>query len=141
MSAPQTSGAPRRGRPLSPHISIYRMSRYSLLSSIGNRFAGLLLSLGLALLLAWLVCLASGARVYTTALSVLASVPLKILYALLALAFAYHLAAGVRHLIWDTGHGLSRQQSRRSAGWVFAIALLVTAVVLWRALLGGAGPR
>lgn len=141
MSAPDTSGAPPRGRlrPLSPHISIYQMSRYTLLSSICNRFAGLALSLGLVLLLYWLVSLAEGARAYAAALAVLASLPLKAIYALLALAFAYHLAAGVRHLIWDTGHGLTRQQSQRSAAWVLVIALAVAAILIWRALTAGAG--
>ncbi len=141
MSPPETSGAPPRGRPLSPHMSIYRMSRYSLLSSISNRFAGLLLSLGLLLLLYWLISLAEGARAYAGAHAVLSSLPLKVIYALLALAFAYHLAAGVRHLVWDTGHGLSRQQSQRSARWVFAIALLIAAVLIWWALFSGAGAQ
>lgn len=141
MSAPQTSGAPRRGRPLSPHISIYRMSRYSLLSSICNRFAGLFLSLGLLLLLYWLVCLAEGARAYEDARAVLSSLPLRIIYALLVLAFAYHLCAGVRHLIWDTGHGLSREQSRRSAAWVFAAALLIAAILIWWAFFGAGGAQ
>ena len=141
MSAPETRGEPPRGRPLSPHMSIYRMSRYSLLSSISNRLAGVFLSLGLLLLLYWLISLAEGARAYAGARAVLASLPLKVIYALLALAFAYHLAAGVRHLVWDTGHGLSREQSRRSAGWVLAIALAVTAILIWRGLFAGASLR
>ncbi len=141
MSPPQTSGAPPRGRPLSPHISIYRMSRYSLLSSISNRFAGLALSLGLLLLLYWLISLAGGAGAYADARAVLSSVPLKVIYALLALAFAYHLCAGVRHLIWDTGHGLSRQQSQRSARWLLAISLLIAALLIWWALFSGAGAQ
>lgn len=139
MSAPEASGTPPRGRPLSPHMSIYKMSRYTLLSSICNRFTGLFLSLGLLLLLYWLVSLAEGAGAYRGARAVLSSLPLKVIYALLALAFAYHLAAGVRHLVWDTGRGLSRQQSQRSAGWVLAAALVIAAVLIWRALFGGAG--
>ena len=141
MSAPETSGAPPRGRPLSPHMSIYRMSRYSLLSSIANRFTGVLLSFGLILLLYWLLALAGGPQAYAAALAVLASLPLKVIYALLALAFSYHLAAGVRHLIWDTGHGLSRQQSQRSAGWVLAVSLLIAAILIGWGLFGGGGTR
>jgi succinate dehydrogenase / fumarate reductase, cytochrome b subunit len=139
MSAPEASEAPPRGRPLSPHMSIYKMSRYSLLSSICNRLTGLFSSLGLLLLLYWLVSLAEGARAYAGARAVLASLPLKVIYALLALAVAYHLAAGVRHLVWDTGRGLSREQSRRSAGWVLAAALLIAAILIWRALFAGTG--
>ncbi len=140
MSAPQPSGAPARGRPLSPHLTIYKMSRYSLLSSISNRAVGIVLTFGQLLLVYWLVSVAGGEQAYARAAALLASLPLKVVYAVLLAAFAYHLAAGVRHLVWDTGHGLSREQSRRSAGWVFGVAvLLATGLILWTFL--GAGSR
>jgi succinate dehydrogenase / fumarate reductase, cytochrome b subunit len=138
MSARQTSGAPARERPLSPHLTIYKLSRYSLLSSISNRATAIVLTLGQLLLVYWLIAAASGERAYARAAAVLASAPLKFVYALLLAVFAYHLAAGIRHLIWDTGHGLSRDQSRRSAGWVFGIAVaLAIGLIAWL-LLGGA---
>jgi len=121
ISAP----VPERRRPLSPHLSIYKLSRYSLLSSFTNRLTGGALSAGLILLVYWLLASASGARAYARAAAVLASLPLKILYALLLAAFAYHLVAGIRHLIWDTGRGLERTQSQRSAWLVMTIALLL----------------
>ena len=31
--------------------------------------------------------------------------------------WVYHLVAGIRHLVWDTGRGLEKAQSQRSA-WV-----------------------
>jgi succinate dehydrogenase / fumarate reductase, cytochrome b subunit len=139
MSAPQPSGAPARGRPLSPHLTIYKLSRYSLLSSISNRAAGIVLTFGQLLLVYWLIAAASGERAYARAAAVLASLPLKAVYAILLAAFAYHLAAGVRHLVWDTGHGLARDQSRRSAGWVAGIAVLLAAGLIVWMLLGGAG--
>lgn len=138
MSAPQPSGAPTRGRPLSPHLSIYRMSRYSLLSSISNRATGIVLTFGQLLLLYWLIAAASGEHAYAQAAAVLASPALKVVYAVLLAAFAYHLAAGIRHLIWDTGRGLSRDQSRRSAGWVVGIAVLLAAGLIVWMVLGGA---
>ena len=141
MRATQSGGQAVRERPLSPHITIYRMSRYSLLSSICNRAAGLALSLGLILLIAWLMTVASGPRSYAAGIAVLASEPLKACYALLLAAFAYHLVAGIRHLIWDSGRGLERRQSRVSAAWVAAVALLLAlALILW-AFLAGVGPR
>ena len=36
-----------RARPLSPHMSIYRMTRYSLITSFANRVTGVLLSAGI----------------------------------------------------------------------------------------------
>jgi succinate dehydrogenase / fumarate reductase, cytochrome b subunit len=132
MSARETSGAPARARPLSPHLTIYRLSRYSLLSSISNRAAGIVLSCGQFVLAYWLIAAASGARSYARAAAVLGSPTLKLVYALLLAAFAYHLLAGLRHLVWDTGHGLDRIQSRHSAAWLFALSvLLAVALIVW----------
>jgi succinate dehydrogenase cytochrome b subunit len=125
-------------RPLSPHLSVYRMSRYTLVTSITNRFTGLALSAGLLLLVYWLIALAGGAHSYARALRVL-SLPLaKLVYAALIIAFSYHLIAGLRHLVWDTGHGLERAQSHRSAWLVIAVSLILMVVIAWRAWLTGA---
>ncbi|HZC87549.1 MAG TPA: succinate dehydrogenase, cytochrome b556 subunit [Steroidobacteraceae bacterium] len=125
-------------RPLSPHLSVYRMSRYTLATSIANRFTGLALSLGLVLLVYWLMALAGGARSYARATHVLALPIAKLIYAALIVAFCYHLVAGLRHLVWDTGHGLERAQSQRSAWLVVAASLILMLVVACRAWLTGA---
>lgn len=134
MRATASSAARARGRPLSPHLSIYRMSRYCLLTSITNRFTGLIVSLGLPLFAYWLVTVASGPRAYAGARPALSHPALQAFYALLLLAFAYHLVAGIRHLIWDTGRGLERGQSRRSAYAVIACSLALAGVLIWWAL-------
>ncbi|HTC52713.1 MAG TPA: succinate dehydrogenase, cytochrome b556 subunit [Steroidobacteraceae bacterium] len=115
-----------RARPLSPHMTIYRMSRYSMLSSFANRVTGAALSAGLVLFIYWLTALARGARAYARAQEVLGSGVAKVLYVALIAAFCYHLVAGVRHLIWDTGHGLEKAQSQRSAWLVIGAAVLLT---------------
>jgi len=54
----------------------------------------------------------------------------KIVLFLITAALFFHLANGVRHLIWDSGHGLDL----RSANWgaVFVLAFAATATVgLW----------
>ena len=125
-------------RPLSPHLSVYRMSRYTLATSIANRFTGLALSLGLLLLVYWLMALAGGARSYARATHLLALPIAKLVYAALIVAFCYHLVAGFRHLVWDTGHGLERAQSQRSAWLVVAASLVLMLVIAWRVWLAGA---
>ncbi|HYP65200.1 MAG TPA: succinate dehydrogenase, cytochrome b556 subunit [Steroidobacteraceae bacterium] len=125
-------------RPLSPHLSVYRMSRYTLATSIANRFTGLALSLGLLLLVYWLMALAGGARSYARATHLLALPIAKLVYAALIVAFCYHLVAGFRHLVWDTGHGLERAQSQRSAWLVVAASLVLMLVIACRAWLTGA---
>jgi succinate dehydrogenase / fumarate reductase cytochrome b subunit len=123
-----------RARPLSPHMSIYRMTRYSLITSFANRVTGAVLSVGFVAFIYWLTALARGARVYARAQGVLGSDLAKLAYVAVIAAFSYHLVAGVRHLIWDTGRGLEKAQSQRSAWLVIAAALVLAVVVLWWAL-------
>jgi succinate dehydrogenase / fumarate reductase, cytochrome b subunit len=117
-----------RERPLSPHLSVYKF-KYTLLTSILNRLTGLVLSLGLLLFVYWLGALARGAQAYGQALPVLSHPLAKALYAALLIAFSYHLCAGVRHLVWDTGRGMERQQAYRSS-WIVAGATAILAVAL-----------
>jgi succinate dehydrogenase / fumarate reductase, cytochrome b subunit len=124
-------------RPLSPHLSVYRMYRYTLVTSIANRFAGVALSLGLLLLVYWLVAIAGGARSYARAAQVLALPLAKLVYAVLIIAFSYHLVAGLRHLVWDTGRGLERAQSQRSAWLVVAVSLVLMLLIAWRVWFSG----
>ena len=125
-------------RPLSPHLSVYRMSRYTLATSIANRFAGLALSAGLLLLVYWLMAVAGGAGSYARAARVLALPLAKLVYGALIVAFSYHLIAGLRHLVWDTGHALERAQSQRSAWLVVTVSLVLMLVIAWRVWLAGA---
>jgi succinate dehydrogenase / fumarate reductase, cytochrome b subunit len=125
-------------RPLSPHLSVYRMSRYTLLTSIVNRATGLVLSVGLILLVYWLVAVASGPAAYSGARAVLSLGVLKAVYVILLATFSYHLFAGIRHLIWDTGHGLERAQAKRSAALVVICATLLFVGLAWWALHAGA---
>jgi len=116
-----------RARPLSPHMSIYRMTRYSLLTSFANRVTGIVLSVGLLVMIYWLTALARGSRAYARAQELLGSGAAKLLYGAIIAAFAYHLIAGLRHLVWDTGRGLEKAQSQRSA-WAVIVAALIVAV-------------
>jgi succinate dehydrogenase / fumarate reductase, cytochrome b subunit len=124
-------------RPLSPHLSVYRMHRYTLLTSITNRATGLVLSAGLILLVYWLVAVASGAGAYRGARHVLSLGVLKALYVILLATFAYHLIAGIRHLLWDTGVGLERAQAKRSAAIVVIVSILLFVGLAWWALHAG----
>jgi succinate dehydrogenase / fumarate reductase, cytochrome b subunit len=124
-------------RPLSPHLSVYKF-KYTLTTSILNRLTGLILSVGLLLLVYWLMAVAAGAEAQARAMRLL-SLPLaKLVYAGLIASFCYHLVAGLRHLVWDTGRYLERSQSQKSAWLVGILSLLLTLVVGYYALRGGA---
>jgi succinate dehydrogenase / fumarate reductase, cytochrome b subunit len=117
-------------RPLSPHLSVYKF-KYTLVTSILNRFAGLILSTGLLLLVYWLVALAGGARAYAQARAILSLGAFKLVYVLLLGALVYHLVAGIRHLVWDCGIGLERASARRSAWIVAAVSILLTLILAY----------
>ena len=123
-------------RPLSPHLSVYRMYRYSLLTSVINRATGVVLSAGLLVLAYWLMAVANGAAAYRRALSILSLGGFKLVLLALLAALSYHLIAGIRHLIWDTGRGLERTQSQRSAWLVIASSLLLFAALAYCAWRG-----
>src|SRR5579872_841767 len=110
-------------RPISPHLSVYKMSRYTLATSIFNRLTGVGLSVALVLLVYWLTAVAGGPLAQARASWLLALPVMKLLYGLCIVAFCYHLIAGIRHLVWDTGRFLERTQSRRSAWLVVAASV------------------
>ncbi len=108
------------------------MHRYTLLTSVLNRATGLVLSLGLVVLVYWLMALAAGPAAYARAESLLGLAVFDIVWLALLAVFAYHLCAGLRHLVWDTGRGLERAHSRASAYLVLAAsALLFAGLACW----------
>ena len=122
-------------RPLSPHLSIYKF-KYTLTTSILNRFTGIVLSLGLPVLVYWLMAAASGSRAYARASAVLSLGIFKLVYLGLLAAFSYHLVAGFRHLIWDTGRGFTIKQASNSA-WFVLIASVAGTLAIWCMATGG----
>ncbi len=112
-------------RPLSPHLSVYQF-KYTLTTSILNRFTGVGLSLGLLALVYWLVAVAGGAAAQQRAQRLLGGPLAKVIMTAFVFAFCYHLLAGIRHLVWDTGRGLERSQSQKSAWLIVIVSLLCT---------------
>jgi succinate dehydrogenase / fumarate reductase, cytochrome b subunit len=126
-------------RPISPHLSVYKF-KYTLTTSILNRFTGFALSLGLLLLAYWLMAVAGGAGPQRQAQRLLALPLMRVIYAALLFAFCFHLLAGIRHLVWDTGRGLERRQSQRSAWLVVILSILLTFLIGYGLLHGVRAP-
>ena len=126
-------------RPLSPHLSVYKF-KYTLTTSILNRFAGIGLSLALLLLVYWLTTVASGAAAQARATHFFAHPIVRLLGVAFPAAYCYHLVAGIRHLIWDTGRGLERRQSQRSAWLVVCVSAALVVLVGYLAWHGGGAP-
>src|SRR5215470_13862202 len=91
-------------RPLSPHLQIYRWP-ITMALSIGHRATGLALSVGTLLLVWWLVALAMGPQAFALAQGFIGSWLGKLLLLGWSFSLFFHLANGIRHLVWDTGQG------------------------------------
>jgi succinate dehydrogenase cytochrome b subunit len=127
-------------RPLSPHLGVYKFM-YTMALSILHRITGCAIAVGFLLFVWWLMALASGPAEYSAAMKCLSSPLARVLLVGFVFSFAFHFCNGIRHLVWDTGHGLERAQARRSGAVVVVAALLLTALAVWlgcAALSGGA---
>jgi succinate dehydrogenase / fumarate reductase cytochrome b subunit len=114
---------------LSPHLQIYRW-QYTMALSILHRATGVALSVGMLLLVYWLLALASGPEAYADARIVFAHPLTRVLLVAFSFAFFYHLCNGVRHLVWDTGRGLERKAARTS-GWIAFLAAVAATLLFW----------
>lgn len=118
-----------RGRPLSPHLSIYRWP-ITMIMSVLHRGTGIFLSLGFMVLAAWLLSAADGAEGYARFADLMESAGGRILLALLTFAFFFHLGSGVRHLVWDLGYGFEIPQAN-AGSWVVIAATFVLTISYW----------
>src|SRR5256885_10680894 len=92
-------------RPLSPHLSVYKF-KYTLTTSILNRCTALALSVGLLLLVYWLMAVAGGAHAQARAARLLSGPLVKPLDAAPLIAVCHHPVAGIPHPVCDTRRGL-----------------------------------
>eukprot|EP00349_Pseudokeronopsis_sp_Brazil_P009000 CAMPEP_0202975152 /NCGR_PEP_ID=MMETSP1396-20130829/66588_1 /ASSEMBLY_ACC=CAM_ASM_000872 /TAXON_ID= /ORGANISM="Pseudokeronopsis sp., Strain Brazil" /LENGTH=159 /DNA_ID=CAMNT_0049710201 /DNA_START=40 /DNA_END=519 /DNA_ORIENTATION=+ len=116
----------KKGRPVSPHVTIYKFPVVAL-SSITNRVTGVALSVGFTG-----IGLLSLANVDVPSLmTCLGNVFLVGSVAKMAVTFpvAYHYFGGVRHIIWDElPDSLNNEQVESTSYAVFGAAVGVTAI-------------
>ena len=123
------AGKAPRERPMSPHLSVWRW-HITMATSIAHRVTGVALYVGALIAAAWAVALADGPQAYAAFQALLGS-PLGLVVMFgLTVSFFYHLANGVRHLVWDAGHGLDVKSANASAAFVFAFAAAAS-VAIW----------
>ena len=128
------AGAPVN-RPVSPHLQVWRW-HVTMLSSILHRVSGMALYGAMLLLAMWLLAVAAGPEVYAPIEALLKSGFGQLsLYAVVA-AFAYHLANGVRHLVFDAGAGLKPADAETSA-WAAILFAVAAPLGLWALLSFG----
>ena len=117
-------------RPLSPHLSIYRWP-ITMTLSILHRASGVAMSLGLLVFAAWLLAVSGNASGYSALLEILQTPLGRVALIGWSAAFFFHLANGIRHLIWDAGRGFEKSQANRSAWFVVAFTVAATVLYWW----------
>jgi len=122
-------GSAEARRPLSPHLQIYRPT-LTMMMSIAHRITGAALYAG-TLLLAWfLIAASSGADAFAVAASCMDSIVGRLVLFGFTWALFHHLLGGVRHMIWDTGHGFAHPQRE----WLAQATLIgggVLTLIVW----------
>ncbi len=122
-------------RPVSPFLTVWRW-HITMAASIIHRATGVALYGGAVLFAVWLMVVAAGPEAYAPIGNLLASPIGQISLYLLVASLAFHLANGIRHLVWDTGAGLKPADAELTA-W-FAILFAIAAPIgLWALLSFG----
>jgi succinate dehydrogenase / fumarate reductase cytochrome b subunit len=115
----------KEGRPLSPHLTIYRWP-ITMTLSILHRMTGVALAVGLIAFVFWLEAIAFDAVSYDLFSEIMQSVIGQIALLGWLFSFFFHLSNGIRHLIWDTGRMFEKRQADMSAWFVIVASIALT---------------
>lgn len=116
-------------RPMSPHLWQWRW-HITMLGSILHRFTGIANYLGAALIVAWLFVMTFGEEQYNEFAAIIASIPAQVILFGFTLSIVYHALNGIRHLVWDSGHGFTPKLASFTGALVI-LASIVGAVAIW----------
>ena len=117
------------GRPLSPHLSVFRWP-ITMVLSILHRMTGVALSVGLVVYAVWLMAAAAGTGLYEGMNAFFGTFIGKLMLIGWSAAFFLHLANGIRHLVWDAGFGFERS-SANATGWLVVVATVLATGLFW----------
>jgi len=118
------------GRPLSPHLQIWRFT-ITMAASITHRGTGGAIYGGSLLLSVWLYTLAFSPSLFGIVSRFVNSPIGLIIVAGYVWALSFHLMNGLRHLYWDSGRGLAPQTATMTAWLIYGASILLTVFILW----------
>lgn len=120
---------PTQSRPLSPHLSIYRFT-VTMAVSIIHRVTGIGLYAGMLLLALWFGAAALGEGPLSTVHWLFASWLGQLILFLSTWALFHHLLGGIRHFVFDTGRGFTRE-ARFGLAWANLVGGIVLTFLTW----------
>ena len=116
-------------RPLSPHISVYRVMINKVMSIV-HRITGAALYFGTLLLAAWLVGAAMGERQFAMVNNLFGHPIGKLILFGYTWAIFQHMLGGLRHFLWDTGRGFQIWQVNLLS-WLTIIGSISLTLATW----------
>lgn len=125
--------AASRPRPLSPHLTVYRWP-VTMAMSILHRATGIALTIGTLGVAWWLLAAATSERQFGTFSWLAGSWIGRLVLFGYTWVLMHHMMGGIRHLVWDTGTGLEKENSRKIA-WATLAASTALTVLVWAAVL------
>jgi succinate dehydrogenase cytochrome b subunit len=117
------------GRPLSPHLQVYKLI-FTFLMSGFHRVTGFGLYFGVLFGLWWLVAAASGPDYFNFVNGLAASILGRVVMLGLTWLLIHHALGGVRHFIWDTGKCLG-ERGRETLARLTLIGSLSLTLIVW----------
>jgi succinate dehydrogenase / fumarate reductase cytochrome b subunit len=130
MASSDALPGPRRPpRPLSPHLSIYRVTM-TMAMSIAHRISGGALYVGVLLLAWFLIAASADAATFAIFSNFIQSILGRIVLFGFTWALFHHLIGGIRHIVWDSGHGLDAPL-RDQMAWATLIGGFVLTIAVW----------
>jgi len=127
MVEAKTSAA--KDRPLSPHLQIYRPT-LTMMMSIMHRITGAALFFGTLLLTWWLLAAVSGPSAYAKLQFFMDSIIGRLILFGYTWSLMHHMLGGVRHLVWDFGHGMEPGTRMNMARFTLIGSVALT-LVIW----------
>lgn len=112
-------------RPLSPHLTIYR-PQWTSMTSIFTRITGNALLVSALLVVWWFVAAATGPEAFARADGFITSWFGDLVMFFSVAGLWYHSLAGIRHLVWDSGHMLEVHEAETFGQAIVLIAVLLT---------------
>ncbi len=116
-------------RPLSPHLQVYGWS-WTMTMSIFHRVTGSANYFGAILVAVWLIALASGPQAFDSVQWFFGSILGRLILFGYTWSLMHHMLGGVRHLVWDFGHGMEPGTRINMARYTLVASIALT-LAIW----------
>lgn len=119
----------RGNRPLSPHLSVYRLPPTAVISIL-HRITGAGMAVTAVLITWWFIAAATSPGYFAFVDGFLTSWFGRLVMLVSLMGFWLHFFNGIRHLRWDRGRGLGKWESNRSSMRVAVLTIVMTALTI-----------